>query len=109
MPELIPDADLVSPNKTHEISGYEGWAYSAHTPDKDAVLAYFEKGCPISQIRGLQPLGTYRAQWFDPRSGEWSNAGNGWVQSNVGGVVMLAGFPADNDWGLRLIYSGPVM
>src|ERR1022692_182141 len=46
LPELIPDADFLSPNKTHEISGYEGWAYSAHTPDKDIVLAYFEKGCP---------------------------------------------------------------
>ena len=40
-----------SPNKTQQVSGYEGWAYSAHTPDKDIVLAYFEKGCPTSQVR----------------------------------------------------------
>jgi hypothetical protein len=25
--ELVPIADLVSPNKTHVIKGYEGWAY----------------------------------------------------------------------------------
>lgn len=106
--DLIPDADLVSPNKTHEITGYEGWAYCAHTPEKDFVLAYFEKGCPTSQIRSLKPLGSYRAQWFDPRAGTWSDVRNGWMQSNVAGVMALPEFPSDLDWGLRLVYAGPV-
>lgn len=109
LPELVPDADLVSPNKTHEINGYEGWAYSAHTPQMDIVLAYFEKGCPNSQIRALRPFSTYRAQWFDPRTGAWSDVRNGWLQSNVAGIITLPAVPADLDWGLRLIYEGPVL
>src|SRR5450759_2488176 len=63
--ELVPNADLVSPNKTAEVRSYEGWAYSARTPDRNIFLAYFEKGCPRSQIRGaklnsLYPRGVVR-------------------------------------------------
>jgi len=106
--DLIPNADLVSPNKTPTIHGYEVWAYGAGTSEKDIFLVYFEKGCPRSQIRALRPLSTYRAQWFDPRAGTWLDAGNGWVQSNANAVVsQLPEFPSDNDWGLRLIYAGP--
>jgi hypothetical protein len=104
--DLIPNADLVSPNRTQTIRGYEGWAYAAHTPEKDIVMAYFEKGCPRSQIRATRPMSVYAAQWFDPRTGTWTNVNDGWVLSNVLGVVMLPEFPADNDWGLRLIYAG---
>ena len=43
--ELIPDADWISPNKTQTARGYEGWAYAAHTADREIVLPYFEKGC----------------------------------------------------------------
>lgn len=103
--ELVPDANLVSPNKTHMILGYEGWAYSARTPDKKIFLAYFEKGCPRSQIRAALPLSEYRAQWFDPRAGTWRDAGN--LQSSSTGIMELPDFPTDLDWGLRLEYAGP--
>jgi|SRR5579871_337303 len=104
--ELVPDADLVSPNKTHITHGYEGWAYCARTPEKNLFLAYFEKGCPRSQIRGARPSGMYRAQWFDPRAGTLRDAGNGMLFSNSSGVVYLPEFPGDADWGLRLVYTG---
>jgi len=52
--DLVPDANLVSPNKTHVTHGYEGWAYCARTPDKSLFLAYFEKGCPRSLIRSAE-------------------------------------------------------
>jgi hypothetical protein len=104
--DLVPDANLVSPNKTHVTHGYEGWAYCARTPDKKLFLAYFEKGCPRSQIRAAEPLSVYRAQWFDPRTGTLRNAGAGTVQSNSIGIVHLPDFPEDADWGLRLIYAG---
>jgi len=104
--DLIPKADLVSPNKTHTALGYEGWAYCAGTAEKDIFLAYFEKGCPRSQIRAVRPSSAYRAQWFDPRAGTWLDAGSGWLQSNVIGVIALPEFPGDNDWGLRLLYGG---
>jgi hypothetical protein len=106
--DLIPDPEFISPNKTQTVGGYEGWAYSAHTADKEIVLAYFEKGCITSQVRALLPMAVYRAQWFDPREGKWLDAGEGWLQSSVSGVIQLPDFPADADWGLRLVYGGRV-
>jgi len=101
--DLVPIADLVSPNKSALLRGYEEWAYCARTPDKELFLAYFEKGCPPrSQIRGAKLLGRYRAQWFDPRSGTWQNAGNGTLTASIIGIVTLPDYPSDADWGLRL-------
>jgi hypothetical protein len=106
--ELVPLADLISPNKTSAIMAYEGWAYCARTPDKEIFLAYFEKGCPRSQVRGTRLSSLYHAQWFDPRNGSWQDVGNGTVESSVIGIIMLPDFPADIDWGLSLTYAGPV-
>jgi hypothetical protein len=108
--DLVPMADLVSPNKTNVTRAYEGWAYCARTPDKEIYLVYFEKGCLRSQIRGAKLNSTYRAQWFDPRNGTWQDAGNGgMVQSSRIGIIALPNFPDDNDWGLRLTYAGPAI
>jgi hypothetical protein len=105
--ELVPNADLVSPNKTADVRSYEGWAYCARTPDRNFFLAYFEKGCPRSQIRGAKLNSLYRAEWFDPRNGTWQDAGDGTLRSSVIGIIMLPDLPASIDWGLRLTYSGP--
>lgn len=106
--ELVPIADLVSPNKTADVRSYEGWAYCARTPDKNIFLAYFEKGCPRSQIRGARLNTTYRAEWYDPRKGTWQNVGTGMLRSNMIGIIALPDFPADADWGLRLTGADPV-
>jgi hypothetical protein len=100
--ELEPNADLASPNKNTDLRSYEGWAYCARTPDRNAFLAYFEKSAPRAQIRGAIPYATYRAQWFDPRDGTWRDAGNGVLRASAIGVLNLPNTPADNDWGLRL-------
>jgi hypothetical protein len=105
--ELVPDADLVMPNKTHELRSFVGWAYGARTADKQIFLAYFEKGCSRSQIRGAMLDSAYRAEWFDPRAGTWLTAGDGTVRSNMIGIIDLPDFPGDLDWGLRLTYLGP--
>ena len=107
--DLIPDADWVSPNKTQTTHGYEGWAYAAHTADKEVVMTYFERGCPQSIVRAVKPSSTYRAEWFDPREGEWVDAGEGFLQSSALGVIALPPFPSDMDWGLRLLYAGPAL
>ena len=104
--DLIPDADWVSPSKTQTTRGYEGWAYAAHTADREIVLAYFEKGCPRSLIRAVKPSAAYRAEWFDPRNGTFTAAADGWMTSNPIGVIALPPFPGDADWGLRLVYAG---
>jgi len=103
--ELEPNADLVSPNKDHNLNAYEGWAYCARTPDKKIFLAYFEKGVPRPQVRGAKLNSLYRAQWFDPRHGAWVDAGNGVARSNEIGVIELPDFPGDTDWGLRLMHE----
>ena len=106
--DLVPIADLVSPNKTTETLGYEGWAYCARTEDKKIFLAYFEKGCPKSQIRGARLNSKYKAQWFNPRDGSWTDAGNGKLVADKIGIIVLPDFPGKEDWALQLIYAGPV-
>jgi hypothetical protein len=103
--ELVPLADLVSPNKSHDILSYEGWAYCARTPDKNIFLAYFERGCPQAEIRGAKLNGVYRAQWFNPRNGTWIDVGNGKLVASKIGVIRLPEQPEGIDWGLKLIYQ----
>jgi uncharacterized protein DUF4038/uncharacterized protein DUF5060 len=105
--DLAPDEDLVVPNKTHNVKSYDGWAYAARTPGKDIFLAYFEKDCPRSLVRGARTMSLYRAQWFDPRNGTWKDVNGGQVQADPIGEIHLPDFPADADWGLRLTYAGP--
>lgn len=105
--DLVPIADLVMPHQDHNLRAYEGWAYCARTPDKEIFLAYFEKGAPRAQVRGAKLSSLYRAQWFDPRTGTWQDAGGGTLRSSVIGIIPLPEFPSDIDCGLRLTYSGP--
>jgi hypothetical protein len=105
--DLVPLADLVSPNKSHETLSYEGWAYCTRTNDKNIFLAYFEKGCLKSQIRGARLNSKYKAQWFNPRDGKWIDAGNGNLSANKIGIIALPDFPDNQDWGLKLIYEDP--
>jgi hypothetical protein len=104
--DLVPLADLVSPNKSHETLSYEGWAYCARTEDKRIFLAYFEKGSPKSQIRGAKLNSDYKARWFNPRDGNWIDMNGGKLSANKIGVIALPDFPGDQDWGLQLIYEG---
>jgi len=103
--DLVPLADLVSPDKTPITLGYEGWAYCARTGDKNMFLLYFERGCPRSQVRGARLNSLYRAKWFNPRNGTWVDAGNGTVAANKIGLIDLPDLPDSTDWGLRLVYE----
>lgn len=103
--ELEPIADLVSPNKTHAVKSYEGWAYAARTPDKNDFLVYFEKGCPKGEVRGAKLNSNYRAQWFNPRDGSWKDVGDGVLRANKIGVIEVPDFPTDEDWGLKLTFE----
>jgi hypothetical protein len=105
--ELVPLADLVSPNKSHDVLSYEGWAYCARTPDKNIFLAYFEKGCPQAEVRGAKLNSVYRAQWFNPRDGSWRDVGYGKLVASKIGVIRLPKLPEDVDWGLKLVYEEP--
>jgi hypothetical protein len=103
---LVPDADLVTPNKSGRALGYRGWAFCARTPERDFFLCYFEKDCPQPTVRGAVAHRTYRAQWFNPRTGSWRDAGSGRLVADMIGRIALPPLPADHDWGLRLTLEG---
>ncbi len=104
--ELIPNADLVYPNKTRDLSSNRDWAYAARTPARDLFMLYFETGCPQSSLRGTLPNADYRAQWFNPRTGDWLDAGrlhaDAWCR-----IETLPPLPTSEDWALKLILQKP--
>jgi hypothetical protein len=101
--DLVPDAERVTPNKSGPPHGNRGWAYCAHTPERDLFMLYFEADCPPARVRGAQADQTYLARWFDPRTGGWTDAGL--LIADPTGYVTLPPFPSDGDWGLKLTLS----
>lgn len=99
--DLIPSVDFVVPNSTHDLRSFEGWAYAAGTREKDFLLLYWEKGCPTDLVRGVLAHANYDAKWFDPRKGEWLNAGT--LKSNMDAAIRMPAKPTDDDWGMQLI------
>jgi hypothetical protein len=126
--QLIPNHELVTPSRTQNVINFDDWAYAAATEQRDFVLVYFEKGAyvntrgdiadpsfpgigsfptipgdGVTTVRGLIADTTYDAQWFDPRTGEWQNVGNGMLKTNLNGWVNIPPPPSSEDWGLRLL------
>jgi hypothetical protein len=101
---LVPDANLVTPNRTHEVLAYTGWAYCARTDKKDYFLAYYEKDCPTGIVRGALPLKSYKAYWFNPREGKWTQVEpDGTLTSDRWGRISIPKLPTQDDWGLKLV------
>jgi hypothetical protein len=107
--DLVPNAEWVTPNKSGPPSGYSssagnrGWAFCARTPERDLFMLYFEVGCPQAAVRSALPDRTYRAAWFDPRTGEWSDAGQ-WA-ADQRSYIALPACPSGEDWGLKLLVT----
>lgn len=100
---LIPDPDLVTPNKTGEPLGYHGWAYCARTADYSTLLFYFEIHCPKAEVRGLAYDTAYALLWFDPRNGTWvEDSLVKTVKTDCRCRIQLPDFPDANDWGMML-------
>jgi len=103
---LVPDAELVEPSRSGKEKSCIGWAYCARTAEKDLFLLYFEKDCPRAGLSGGLSGGRYEANWFNPRTAEWINAGI--LTAGGDGEIALPNFPpnkskADIDWGLKLV------
>lgn len=99
--ELAPIADLVEPNRTHQLQGNIGWAYCARTPQRDLFMVYFEAECPAVRLRGAIYRGLYEARWFDPRAGRWGEPII--VQASAECEIMLPPKPDEDDWALKLV------
>jgi len=102
--DLIPNADLLCPNKNHRTDGNCGWAYCARSPQKDLFLLYFEADCPPAVLRGVLFERDYFAVWFDPRDGRWIEAGI--LSSTSLCEIQLPAFPSDSDWAMKLSLQG---
>jgi hypothetical protein len=103
--DLVPDAGLVTPNKSGPAEGNRGWAFCARTPDKSLFMAYFEAGCAQAAVRGAQADRAYHAQWFDPRTGNWQDIGT--LTADPRCYVALPPFPAKGDWALKMTLLAP--
>lgn len=101
--DLIPDHELLVPNKAGPVNGYRGWAYCAHTPKKDLLLCYLEKGCPRVAMRGLLENAAYAFKWFNPRNGVWrGDHRENVIQVDQLGRAIIPPVTSDTDWGFAL-------
>lgn len=103
--DLVPQRDLVSPNDSGDPKGWTRWAYCSRTDDKSLFLLYFEKGCPKATLSGAKAGAEYKAQWFNPRKGEWIDAGQ--LRADNSGKIVLPDFPGGEaessiDWAVKL-------
>ena len=97
--DLLPHKELLSPawNSTPY------WAYCMRTDDKQLFKLYFEKNAARTDLSGALPNTAYKAQWFNPRTGTWTNVGDsGTVKSGDDGVIPLPACPSTEDWCLSL-------
>jgi len=106
--ELIPEAELVSPNKSGAPKGFDGWSYCAHTKDKDLLLFYFEAEHPGEfEIRRLRVNSTYAMRWYGPAEGEWSDGGMIITDSAGNTRVETEGSACEMGMSLTLSYDAP--
>lgn len=101
--ELIPNCEMVTPNKSGAVKGYTGWAYCACTKEKDWFMLYFEEESPNAIVRSVIHDAKYRVQWFNPRNGEWLDDVNfKFLISDQACRITLPDKPTNEDWGLSL-------
>jgi hypothetical protein len=102
--DLIPNVELITPNKSGAADGYTGWAYCAATANRDLLLLYFEQLCLQGTVRGLKPNAPYLIEWFNPVTGEWKadKSVMGTICADNMGRIILPKFPGKGDWGLYL-------
>ena len=106
--QLVPARELVQPNESGEPEGYIGWAFCARTGNKNIFLLYFEKGCPKALLSGAIAGAKYQARWFDPRRGDWTDAGV--LTADSAGKISLPNFPDNSgvsqiDWAMKLMLN----
>lgn len=96
--ELIPDHELLVPSRSGAPKGYDGWAYCAHTTDKEWLMLYFEQDCPQIHTRSLLPNTDYSFTFYNPRNGEWLKDSAVLVSTDQTGVTHLPELPSEGDW-----------
>jgi len=103
---IVAYNDLSQPRNDTDV--LDEWSYMIKSPDNEIVLLYFEKLAAQQTIANLPANKMYTAQWYNPRTGEWTKMGTGNVQTDKAGNLKLPKFPsgtskADNDWAAQLV------
>lgn len=100
--DLIPQTEMLVPNKSSPSIGYTGWGYAAGTKAQDFFLVFFEiETSQEAELRSLVPDVEYAFNWFDPRGGTWTKADNTGIVRQCGRLT-LPERPDHLDWGLML-------
>ena len=98
---LIPEAQMITPNFNGREHGWRGWAFCSSTQNKAYVFGYLEAETKPARVRGLRPGDLYRFSWFDPRTGMWSEAAE--LEVNYYGSIPLPERPNELDWAFKLV------
>ncbi len=110
--DLVPASEDLQPrySPAGEEFNLDGWAFMMRAKDKTLAYLYFENLCQKSVIHHMIPYGTYSAQWFNPRTGHFSNMGQGVLIADRDGKIRLPDYPGGNsqtsdnqDWAAKLV------
>ena len=99
-------SDDLSDPRTEAIKMDE-WAFMLRDPDRELALLYFEDKTIRQTINGMLPDTDYKAQWYNPRTGEWFDMGDGMLVSDEKGSIEMPVYPSgknasENDWAAKL-------
>ncbi|MBN1598072.1 MAG: DUF5060 domain-containing protein [Bacteroidales bacterium] len=103
---IVTYNDLSQPRNDSDV--LDEWSYMLKSPDNRIVLLYFEKLARQQTISNLDADSKYKAQWYNPRNGEWTNMGSGYLLTDRQGKLKLPAFPSgktisENDWAAVLV------
>jgi len=105
--ELAADDVVPRRNEAHPEGGMDGSAFMMRTPDKSLAFLYFQLFCHKPNLNNMRPESRYKAQWFNPRTGEYLDIGNGFLESDKNGTIVMPNFPSGKqvtkkDWAVKL-------
>jgi hypothetical protein len=113
--DLLLASDDLDPSRSpaYKRNNLDGLASMMRTKDKALAVIYFENKCNKATVNNMKPDAKYEAQWFNPRTGEWSDIGSGTLTANSTGKIALPNFPGDKtatslnkDWAVKLVLRG---
>lgn len=104
--DLLLASDDLSAPRTKAIKMDE-WSFMLRSADKKLALLYFENKAARQTISNMLPSREYKAQWYDPRTGQWFDMEAGSLTSDSNGRIELPAFPsgedaAQKDWAARI-------
>ncbi len=94
-------------NARTEAIKMDSWAFMLRDPNRELAFLYFEDKTSRQTVSGMLANSEYRAQWYNPRTGEWSDMGDGVLVADANGNIDMPYYPSgkdisENDWAAKL-------